>query len=318
VNYIGLLITGGTGLVGNALQKIYPDAIYVSSKDYDLTKENEVKSMFEKYKPDKVIHLAAKVGGIIENISYPADFVYQNVIMNTLVVHYAYKYNVKKLIGILSNCAYPDIAKSYPLKEGQLYDGPPQSTNFAYAYSKRVLGVQIDSYRKQYGCNFFYVIPCNLYGPHDNFDEKQSHFVAALIRKIHEAKINNRKTIELLGTGRPLRQYLFSEDLAKILLILLKKYDGEGAINIAPKSENSSIAEIAKIALEATDSSNINVVFDKSSPDGQYRKDLSIEKLLGIIGDFKFTPLSDGIKKTYEWYIKNIITYEKEGNYEQK
>ncbi len=265
--------------------------------------------MFEKYKPDKVIHLAARVGGIKDNMDHPADFIYLNVMMNTNVVHYAYKYKVKKLIGILSNCAYPDVSKSYPLKEEQLYDGPPQSTNFAYAYSKRVLGVQIDSYRKQYGCNFFYVIPCNLYGLHDNFDEKQSHFVPALIRKIQEAKINNKKTITLLGTGKPLRQYLFSKDLAKILLILLEKYDGEGPINIAPKNENPSISEIAKIALKATDSTDINIEFDNSYPDGQYQKDLSIKRLNGIIGDFKFTPLSEGIKKTYEWYLKSIISY---------
>ena len=306
---IGLLVTGGTGLVGNALQKINPDATYVSSKDHDLTKEDEVISMFEEYKPDKVIHLAAKVGGIIENINHPADFIRENVLMNTLVVDYAYKYKVKKLIGILSNCAYPDVAKSYPLKEEELYNGPPQSTNFAYAYSKRVLGVQIESYRKQYGCNFFCVIPCNLYGLHDNFDEQQSHFVPALIRKIQDAKINNKKKITLYGSGKPLRQYLYSEDLAKILMILLKKYDGEGPINIAPKNENPSIFEIAKIALKATDSTDIEIEFDDSYPDGQFQKDLSIKRLTEIIGSFNFTPLSEGIKKTFEWYLKSIVTY---------
>ena len=309
MSYIGILVTGGTGLVGNALQKINPDAIYISSKDFDLTKEDEVISMFEEYKPDEVIHLAAKVGGIIENINHPANFIRENVLMNTLVVDYAYKYKVKKLIGILSNCAYPDVAKSYPLREEELYNGPPQSTNFAYAYSKRILGVQIESYRKQYGCNFFCVIPCNLYGPHDNFDEKQSHFVPALIRKIQDAKINNKKKITLYGSGKPLRQYMYSEDLAKILMILLKKYDGEGPINIAPKNENPSISEIAKIALKATGSTNIEIEFDKSYTDGQFQKDLSIKQLTKIIGDFNFTPLSEGIKKTFEWYLKSIVTY---------
>jgi len=307
VNYIGLLVTGGTGLVGHALQKIYPDAIYVGSNDYDLTKEKEVKAMFEKYKPTKVIHLAANVGGITKNINYPADLLYQNVLMNTFVVHYAYKYNVEKLIGVLSNCSYPDIAKSYPMKEEYFYDGPPQSTNFAYAHSKRVLGVQIESCRKQYGCNFLSVIPCNLYGPYDNFDKKHGHFVAALIRKIHETKINNGKTIQLLGTGKPLRQYLFSEDLAKILVMLTEKYDWEGPVNIAPKNENPSIKEIAEIALKAMNANDIKIAFDNKSPDGQYRKDISIEKLLGIIGDFKFTSLFEGIKKTYEWYLKTQI-----------
>ena len=306
VNCVEILVTGGSGLVGNALQKIQPDAVYISSKDYDLTLEKDVKAMFEKYKPKKVIHLAAQVGGIKHNMEHPAELLYQNVIMNTLVVHYAHKYNVGKLIGVLSNCAYPDVAKSYPLKEEQLFDSPPQITNFSYAYSKRTLAVQIEAYRKQYNCNFFSVIPCNMYGPSDNFDEKQSHFLAALIRKIRKAKKNNEKTLNLLGSGKPLRQYLFSEDFAKILIMLLDKYDGGGPINIAQKNENFSIAEIAEIALDAIDIKGINIKFDKSFPDGQFRKDLDVEKLYDVIGDFKFTSLSNGIKKTYDWYLKNI------------
>lgn len=300
-----LLITGGTGLVGNALQKVCPDAIYMSSKDYDLTKEAEVKAMFEKYRPANVIHLAAKVGGIIDNINHPADFIYQNILMNTYVIHYANKYKVKKLIGVISNCTYPDKVEKYPMVEEQLHDGPPAITNFSYAYSKRVSEAQIKAYRSQYGCNYFSIIPCNLYGPHDKFDENKSHFLAALIRKIYDAKKNKRKIIRLLGTCKPLRQFLYSEDLAKIILLLLEKYDGEGPINIAPK-ENLSIAQIAKIALKATESSDIELAFDKSFTDGQYRKDICSDKLFDIIGDFKFTSLSEGIKKTYEWYSKNI------------
>jgi len=265
--------------------------------------------MFEKYKPQKVIHLAARVGGIKDNMDHPADFFYQNIMMNTLVVHYAYKYKVKRLIGVLSNCAYPDVAKHYPLKEEQLHDGLPQATNFAYAYSKRALDVQITSYNQQYSCNFFSVMPCNIYGPHDNFDENQSHFVPALIRKIHEIKEKNEKTLNLLGSGKPLRQYLFSEDCAKILLKLLEEYKDNDPVNIAPKSENLPIAEIAEIALDALDLNDVHIKFDNSFPDGQFRKDLDIEKLLGIIGDFKFTPLSEGIKKTFEWYLKSIVTY---------
>jgi len=262
--------------------------------------------MFEKYKPDKVIHLAAKVGGIKANMKQPADFLFQNIMINTLVVHYAYKYKVKRLIGVLSNCAYPDVAEHYPLKEEQLHDGLPQVTNFAYAYSKRALDVQIKSYNQQYNCNFFSVIPCNMYGPHDNFDENQSHFVAALIRKIHDVEINNKKTLNLLGSGKPLRQYLFSEDFAEIILKLLDEYQGHGSINVAPKDENISIAEIAEIAFNATDAKDVQIKFDNSFPDGQFRKDLDVEKLHEIIGDFKFTKLHDGIKKTYSWLLQNI------------
>jgi len=233
--------------------------------------------------------------------------------MNMLVLHYAYKNNVKKFIGILSNCSYPDIAKSYPAKEEYFFDGPPQKTNFAYAYSKRTFGIQIKSYRKQYGCNFLGVIPCNLYGPYDNFDKKGSHFVAALIRKIHEAKEGKKDTIQLFGTGKPLRQYMYSEDLAKILKILLEKYDGEGPINIAPQGQNHSIKEIAKIALDVMDANNLKINFDKNYPDGQFRKDIDTEKLQKIIGPFSFTTLKEGIRKTYEWYLKSNLTYQNGG-----
>lgn len=295
-----LLVTGGSGLVGHALREIRPHAIYISSKDYDLTKEIEVKAMFEKYRPTKVIHLAAKVGGIKDNINHPAEYIYQNALINSYVVHYAYKYDVKKLIGTVSNCSYPDIAKHYPMVEEQLYDGAPAATNFSYAFSKRLLDVLIRAYRYQYSCNFFSVIPCSIYGPHDKFGEG-GHYLAALIQKIHTAKINNERIIKLLGTGKPLRQYIYSEDLAKILLLLLDKYNGEGPINIAP-NENRSVKEIAEIALKTTDSTDIELVFDKSSPNGQYRKDLSNAKLLKIIGNFKFTSLYEGIKRTYQWF----------------
>lgn len=304
VNYIGLLITGGSGLVGHALQKICPDAIYVSSKDYDLTKEKEVKAMFEKHKPSEVIHLAAKVGGIKDNIDHPADFAYQNILMNAYIIHYAYKFNVKKLIATLSNCAYPDVAKKYPMTEEEFHDDLPAPTNLTYGYTKRLLDIQIKAYRKQYGCKYCSVVPCSIYGPHDKFGESESHFLASLIKKIYYANKNNEKTLKLFGTGKPLRQYIYSGDLAKILLVLLKKYNEEKPVNIAP-DKNLSIKEIAEIALKATDSTHLKIVFDKSFPDGQYRKDLSSDKLYNLIDNFEFTSLSDGIKKTYEWYKQN-------------
>lgn len=302
---IVLLVTGGTGLVGNALQKVCPDAVYIGSKDYDLTKEAEVRAMFQKYKPTQIIHLAARVGGIIDNINHPVELIHQNILMNTHVIHYAYKYKVKKLICALSNCAYPNRLEKYPLLESQLFEGAPAKTNFSYAFSKRAMEAQIRAYKEQYGCNYFSVIPCSIYGPNDKFEKDKSHFLAALIHKIFDANQDNKKNIELLGTGKPLRQYIYSEDLAKVLLLLLEMYDGEGPINIAPK-ENYSIAEITQIALRATGFSNLQIVFDESSPDGQYRKDLDSNKLFDIIGSFEFIPLSDGIKKTYEWFKQNM------------
>lgn len=296
-----LLVTGGTGLVGHALQKIKPDAIYVGSKDFDLTKESDVKKMFDKYQPTHLIHLAAKVGGIKDNIEHQADFYYQNIMMNTLVLHYAYKYKVKKLLATISNCAYPDVAKKYPLLEEQLYDGPPAKTNFSYGLAKRMLDVQIKSYNMQYNCNFIGAIPCSIYGPYDEFSDGQSHFLAALIKKIYNANKENKKELQLFGTGKPLRQYIYSEDLAKIIIKLLNEYEGEQILNIAPK-ENLSIKEIAQIALKSTDSTHLKLNFDSKFPDGQFRKDLGSHKLFNIIGNFEFTSLSVGIKKTYEWY----------------
>ena len=300
MSLIGILVTGGTGLVGKALQKIQPNLTYIGSKDYNLTKEKEVKSMFEKYKPTELIHLAAKVGGIMDNINHPADFLYQNVKINTNVIHYAHKYKVKKLIATLSNCAYPDVAKKYPMTEDQLYDGLPAPTNLPYGYSKRLLDVQIKSYRKQFKCKFTSAIPASIYGPHDTFEGNKSHFLTALIKKIHDANKANKKTIKLLGTGKPLRQYVYSEDVAKVLLLLLKKYDEDEPVNIAPK-ENLSIKEIAETAIKATNS-DLKIEFDKSSPDGQYRKDLSSTKLFNTIGIFGFTSLRRGIENTYDWF----------------
>lgn len=259
--------------------------------------------MFEKYKPKKVIHLAARVGGIIDNINHPAEFFYQNVLMNSYVVHYAQKYKVEKLIATLSNCAYPDVAKKYPMTEEQLHDDLPAITNLSYGYSKRLLDIQIKSYRKQYGCKFCSVIPCSIYGPFDNFREGESHFLAALIKKIYLANKSNEKTIKLFGTGKSLRQYIYSEDVAKILLILLEKYDDNEPVNVA-SNENLSITDIAKTAIKAT-KSNLEIEFDKKSPDGQFRKDLSYNKLFNIIGNFEFKSLYEGIKKTYQWYKLN-------------
>jgi GDP-L-fucose synthase len=259
--------------------------------------------MFEKYTPDKVIHLAAKVGGIKENINHPAEFIHKNVLMNSYMIHYSSKYNVKKLLATLSNCAYPDIAKNYPMTEDQLHNDLPAPTNLAYGYSKRMLDIYIKAYRKQHGCKFISAIPCSIYGPYDRFENEKGHFLAALIKKIYYANKKNEGTIKLFGTGKPLRQYIYSEDLAKILLILLEKYNDENPVNIAPE-ENLSIKKIAETAIRVT-GSNLDIYFDESSPDGQYRKDLSNKKLFNIIGHFKFTPLSEGIKKTYQWFETN-------------
>lgn len=299
-----IVVTGGSGMVGRSLQKILPNAKYLSSKDYDLTIREGVEAMYLHEQPDVLIHLAAKVGGIVDNIKKPAEYFDDNILMNTLLVKYANRYGLKRFISILSTCIYPDVVETYPLKEEQLHLGPPTATNFSYGYAKRSLAVQIDAYNKQYGTKYQYLIPSNLYGEFDKFGEN-SHFVASLIKKIHYAKINNEKSILLFGTGTPLRQFMHSDDLAKVIkdCIDLDIYDN---INVATE-ENLTIHEIAKIALDAMDAKHINIIYDPSKPNGQHRKDVSIEKLKQVIPSFNAISLHEGIKQTYSYITKNNI-----------
>jgi len=218
-----VLVTGGTGLVGHALQKVLPNAVYLSSKDYDLRNYDECLSMIRKYMPEHVFHLAAKVGGVKANSDFAAEFYYDNILINTNVLNASYNNNVEKVVSLLSTCVYPNKV-NYPLTEDQIHNGEPHQSNFAYAYAKRMLDVQSRSYRKQYGCNFITAVPNNLFGENDNFDLENSHVIPAIIRKIHEANVNN-KNVVLWGDGSPTREFTYSLDLANILLFILEKYD---------------------------------------------------------------------------------------------
>ena len=299
-----IVVTGGSGMVGRSLKKFIPDAIYLSSKDYDLTSEKDVIRMYQDIQPKAVIHLAAKVGGIIDNINRPGEYFTDNILMNTLLVDYAKFYNVERFIAILSTCIYPDKVETYPMAEDMLHQGPPTPTNFSYGYAKRSLAVQIDAYNKQYGTKYQYLTPSNLYGEYDKFGEN-SHFVAALIRKIHNAKVNGDKKIKLFGTGKPLRQFMYSDDLAYVIekCIYNEIYDSFNVSN----SENVSINEIAKIALKACDADYLEIEYDSEKPDGQYRKDVSNQKLQKAIPEFSPTTLIEGIKTTYSKTNKELL-----------
>lgn len=299
-----ILVTGGSGLVGKYLKKILPNAIYISSKDYDLTTEEGVRRMFLKHKPNIVVHLAARVGGIIDNLNHPAEYFTQNVLMNTLMVEYSRIFKVKKFIGILSTCIYPDVAKKYPMDESMLHEGPPTITNFSYGYSKRSMGAQIDSYNQQYKLDYQYLIPCNLYGIEDKDDENKSHFLTSLIKKIHLSKKNGLDSITLFGDGKPLRQFMYAGDFAEIIKQTIEK-DIKGSFNVAT-DENLSIEQMAKIALDATGNKSIKINWDTTKPNGQLRKDVSTDIFKSIFPNFKFTPLSDGIKIVYETYYDKV------------
>ncbi len=296
-----ILVTGGSGLVGRHLKEIMPEAIYLSSKDYDLTSESSVVEMYKVHSPDCVVHLAAKVGGIMDNIEHPASYFTENVMMNTLLVKYAHHFGVKRFIGILSTCIYPDVSETYPLTEEMLHLGPPTPTNFSYGYAKRCLAVQIDAYNREYGTNYNYLIPCNLYGEGDK-DGHNSHFVTALIKKIWEARKNRESEITLFGDGSPIRQFMYVKDLCMVIKHVIDK----GTIhsfNVAT-DETLSIKEIAEIAIEAT-GGGLDIKWDKSKPNGQHRKDVSIDKMKSIM-DLNITKIKDGIKKVYEQYKTGI------------
>lgn len=295
-----ILVTGGTGFVGRRLQKYQPQWVYISSKDYDLTVPHQVESMFLDHKNvEAVIHLAGKVGGIKDNANRQAEYYYQNVLINTNVIHQAYVAGVTRLLASLSTCAYPDNLDKYPFTEADFLRGEPAHTNFSYGYAKRMLHVQCQAYRRQYGVNYSTFCPTNIYGEGDNFDSLSSHFVAALITKVAQAKDGD--TIELWGTGTPLRQQLYVDDLCEMIPLLLKKHNTVEPLIVAP-DENLSIAEMSAL-LTSQLHKNIKIVYNNKL-DGQFRKDGSNQKLKKIIGNCEFTKFKEGVLKTYNEYEK--------------
>jgi len=297
-----ILVTGGTGLVGSHLRRFLPDATYLSSSDCDLTNEADVQELFEK-KWDRIVHLAGRVGGILENIEHPGEFIEQNLLMNSLVLKYARLTGVPRVTAILSTCIYPDVYETYPMTEDDLHEGPPQSTNFAYAIAKRALAVTIDAYNKQYATEYNYLIPSNLYGEFDRVDFQRSHFLTSLVGKIIVAQREGRSSVLLLGTGRPLRQFLHADDLCKAICETIRK-DITASFNVAPDS-NLSIREIAEAAIDVCTDGNISIEYDNNSPDGQFRKDVSNARMKSLLGDFEFISRPDAIRRVYEHYIEN-------------
>lgn len=290
-----ILVTGGSGLVGRYLQQ-FTDGVFLSSKDYDLTNEIDVFKMYSTHQPDVVIHLAARVGGIMENINYPFDFYESNLLMNTFMLKYAREFKVKKFVGVLSSCIFPDVSDHYPMLEEDLHQGMPTATNFGYGYAKRVMGVHIDIARKQ-GLNYSYIIPSNLYGEFEHGDANKKHFVGALLEKIYQANKNGDDHITLFGDGTPLRQFTFAKDVAEIV-DLITIYDIKENLNVTVP-ENLTIDQMARLALEATNSTHLEIRYDTTKPNGQLRKDISAEKLLNKFPNYEFTPYVEGIKQTY-------------------
>ncbi len=300
------LVTGGTGLVGNALQRIMPDAIYLSSKDCDLTDQRGVFDLFQKIKPEVVCNLSAHVGGIQENIKCPAEFFDDNVLMNTFVLRYAHEFGCKRFIGMLSTCVYPDRdidgIDFVPYTENMLHEGSPTKTNFSYGIAKRAAACQIDAYNQQYGTRYNYIIPSNIYGIGDKYDEARSHFVGALIKKIHDAKTGGADHITLFGDGTPKRQFVNSESVAQIIKSCIDN-DITESFNIAP-DENLSTKTIAECALAACDAAHLKIIWDNTKPNGQMNKAADNSRMKSMFPDLKFIPLINGIRETYKHYEK--------------
>ena len=300
--YNRILVTGGSGMIGSALKDLIPDAIFLSSRDGDLRKQEEANRIFQFYKPDAVIHLAARVGGVKANMQNMGSFCYDNILINTNVIEASYKAKVNKLLSTLSTCVYPDTA-SYPLTEEQIHNGVPHHSNYAYAYTKRMVDVQSRAYREQYGCNFVTVIPNNTFGMHDNFDLEDCHVIPAMIRKVYEAKKFNKKIV-LWGDGTPLREFTYSVDMAKIILFLLEKYNSPHPINIGNTKE-FSIKQISDLICKIYNYDG-NIEWDISGPQGQFRKPSSDEKVikLGWNSD-DYTQIEESLQNVCDWFLEN-------------
>ena len=299
-----IYIAGHRGMVGSAilrrLQKDrYTNFVLQTSSELDLRKQADVFAFFEKEKPDYVFLAAAKVGGILANNTYRADFIYDNIQIQNNIIHAAYMQSVKKLLFLGSSCIYPRLAPQ-PLKEEYLLTGLLEATNEPYAIAK-IAGIKMcDAYRAQYGCNFISAMPTNLYGPNDNYDLNNSHVLPALLRKFHEAKLANTATVTVWGSGNPLREFLHVDDMADACIYLMHHFDEDGQINIGVGTD-ISIADLAVLIKKITGFEG-NIVFDSSKPDGTPRKLMDVSKLNALGWKYKIE-LEHGITDVYKQHF---------------
>lgn len=301
-----IYVAGHTGLVGSAIMRTlaangYTNIITRSVDELDLRNQEVVNRFFAQEKPQYVFLAAAKVGGIHANNTYPAEFIYDNMMIEFNIIHAAYQNQVNKLLFLGSSCIYPKMAQQ-PIKEEYLLTGSLEPTNEAYAIAK-IAGLELCKfYRRQYGCDFISAMPTNLYGINDNFDLNSSHVLPALIRKFHEAKMNDKPEVELWGTGKPLREFLYVDDLADALLHLMNNYSEEIHVNVGT-GEDISIHELALIIKDVVGFTG-NLKYDGTKPDGTPRKLLDVTRLNQSGWSYK-TSLREGIEKVYQWYLQN-------------
>jgi len=301
-----IYVCGHKGLVGSAITRRlvelgYNNLVYRTHSELDLRIQSDVIEYFEEEKPDYVFLAAGKVGGIWINSNYPADFIYDNLMIVSNVVHAAYLNKVKKLIFLGSSCIYPRMAPQ-PIKEEYFMSGPLEPTNEGYAVAK-ITGIELCKfYRKQYGCDFISAMPTNLYGINDNFDYKTSHVLPALLRKFHEAKVNGDKEVIMWGTGKPRREFMYVNDLADAVIYLMNNYSDEIHINVGT-GEDIEIRELVGIIKDVVGFEG-KIESDLTKPDGMPRKLLDVSRLHNLGWQHK-TELKDGIRDVYDWYVEN-------------
>jgi GDP-L-fucose synthase len=296
------LVTGGNGLLGYAIRHLgLPNAHFLARDQVDLTEFNLTKQAFKIISPDRVIHLAAQVGGLGGNLIHSGEYFRNNILINTNVLESARMTGVTKLISFMSTCVFPDQCE-YPLNERDLHKGPPHPSNFGYAYAKRMLEVQSSAYRREWNCNYIVAIPTNIYGPNDNFSLTEGHVVPALIHRIFLA-MQQGIDLTVWGSGKPLREFVYSDDIARLSLWALDNYSDASPIIFSSGIE-VSISELVEVVARSVGFKG-SIIYDSSKPDGQFRKPSDTEKLRALHPDFQWTSLEDGIQKTVEWFLKN-------------
>nr|QFG74052.1 MAG: NAD dependent epimerase/dehydratase family protein [Megaviridae environmental sample] len=302
-----VLVTGGSGLVGSALKSIQHkyqhDFIFSNSEECDLTNYRSTLEFISNKSPDCVIHLAANVGGLYKNMNNRVAMFEKNIMINLNVLRVCHELQVAKVVSILSTCIFPDNTV-YPINEKMLHDGPPHTSNDAYAYAKRMLELHSRIYNQEHGDNFVCVIPTNIYGENDNFSLTDGHVIPALVHRCYLAKLNKQPFV-VKGSGKPLRQFIYSQDLAHLIIYVVDDYNHVEPIILSPNQEHQvSISYIAEQIAKEFDYYNM-IEFDTSYADGQYIKTADNSKLVELYGEYDFTSIHIGIKKTVKWFIEN-------------
>ncbi|CAJ0941738.1 unnamed protein product, partial [Mesorhabditis belari] len=314
---IRVLVTGGSGMVGKAIEQVVNTVekrsnetwIFVGSKDCDLTDLAATRALFEKEKPTHVVHLAAMVGGLFHNLAHNLQFFRKNMAINDNVLAASHEFNVRKCVSTLSTCIFPD-KTTYPIDETMVHNGPPHDSNFGYAYAKRMIDVLNKGYETEHQRRYTSVVPCNVFGPFDNYNFQDAHVLPALIHKAYIAK-KEGKPLVCFGSGTPLRQFIYSLDLARLYVWAVRHYEEIDPIIFSVGEEDEvSIQQAVNGVVKAIGFEG-EVIWDREKADGQYKKTASNAKLRKYLPDFKFTPFDEAIKHSVDWFVTNFETARK-------